>query len=182
MIVKSDFLFSRFEDSVTSALSRFPHTVGQCVGLCAYISHDLNKLDIKNEVVLGSLICAGVDLFNTPILLEQNQSYELKNWPSHAWIRFSGDIIGEPSLLRTVKHSPKDNELYRHFEQHRIIAKEALLMNQDEQRKFELEYVTKEVLKENQFDKFINGLIFLNKDESGKARYQQSLISSGFLP
>ncbi len=159
--MEADFLLEHFRDSATSALRRFPHTVGQCVGLCAYISRDLKGRGVSNEVALGSLTCAGIRVFkyNKPIPARPKR---LVDWDGHAWIEFADGVVGEPSLLRTARNKPNNSNIKRHLHELGFLNGWALLMSRDEQRNFGLKYVRKQILKEDRFDNLIGGLDFIN--------------------
>ena len=54
-------------------------------------------------------------------------------------------------------------------------------MDQSDQLDYNLNYMAQKILNENEFDFFIEQLIFLNENESGKNTYQQALSLSGFI-
>lgn len=159
--MQNDIVFDHLNETITSALSRFRFTTGQCVGLCAYISKNLKALGVENTVALGSLTCAGVKAFQYTKPIQQRPK-TLVNWDGHAWIELSDGFVVEPSLLRTARAAPPSSNLRRHLENLDMLERGALLMYPEDRKVFELKYVRKAVLKENRYDEMIEGLIFLN--------------------
>jgi hypothetical protein len=158
-----DDIKAPFRKRAVEALTVFPDTIGQCAALCAYISARLTEDSIPNKVALGSLSCNGIKAFhyNKPIPAMPSASMV---WDGHAWIEFSGGIIGEASLFRTARAAPPQSNLRQNLEAHGLLGRGAILIAaNDALADYGLKYRQKTYLAESAFPILIDGLIAINK-------------------
>ena len=159
-----DQIAEGFGKRTRDALDAFPNTVGRCVNLCAYISARLRDDGILNEVCLGSLSCNGTKTFQYRKAFPRNPKGPVE-WYGHAWLEFSDGRIGEPSLIRTARAQPANNNLRRHLEILGFLNRGAVLMRKEGAIRNGFKYTKKSILGRELERPLIEGLLAVNSSD-----------------